>query len=989
MKRILKTTLLLAALATSFTLAHTALAAASIGVNYVNNGNGGVQNGDADSLAADESAGAPTYGQTNWNNFGRWGQTVAANDSSGAASGVTVTWDSNNTWQNGASTGDPDGKLMYGYLDATGTGSGNNEYSTNSGAYHFFWNENKPEAYVTGISTWLAAQGATKYDVVIYLDGDSTGGRICETWLQQGFTGDPPTTLGSDLTSHVFVSDTANFSGTYTQVPLSASSVGSAANGNYVVFTDVTADSFILRTEERSFHAAFLAGFQIVPRTNDLPPSVTAPTSSAVYSGRTVRFAASAAGTAPLTYQWQKDGINVTNGGNISGATTGTLTVNPATAADVGGYTLIVTNVGGAVTSSVAALAIAPAPATGGYAEAIYTNGAVAHWRLGETGSPVSGTLAAPDYIGGYAGLYGTNSTPGQSGPQPATFPGLESTNAAVAMSSNLPATYVTVPTPLLNTNTVTITAWLYATNGQTDGTGILQTRGGTTAGFIILDGETNRLGYTWNNDSTATFGWNSGLLLPSNEWVFAALVIEPNKATIYLGRNGTLTNASQVLAHANEAWGTTGWIGHDSYSDERTFNGVIDEVSLFNRSLSFDEIGSLYGIATGIPQTAPPSVTSQPGSTTRYAGKTVVFPAVASGTAPLLYQWQKNGTNLANGGGISGATTDTLTLGSISAASAGTYTLFVSNAFGTNLSSPATLSVVLPTTAYESNVLAANPLAFWRLNETNDPSTGVEVAFDYWGGNNGTYRSAVQNAFNGIPGPASADGFSLFGETNSAALCANNTANGYVATPALNVTTTNLTITGWIYPSGSLVSWSGITFSRSGSPATGLNINGSGHLGYHWNDSFWDVDTGIAPPLDQWSFVAVSVEPTQATVYLYNTNGLQSYTNVSGHTAHAFTSGFRIGGDSQGDDRTFSGRVDEVTVFNRTLTRVQILDLLGVTPVTLSVQRSGSDLILSWPFGTLLEADDITGPWTVNGSTSPVTVSPTAAKKFYRVQVP
>lgn len=162
------------------------VSAASVGVNFVNTGDGGVQNGQTDSLAADEFAGAPGYAQINWNNFGRWGATVPANDSSGAASGVTVTWDSNNTWQNGSDLGNPDGKLMYGYLDATGSGTGNN---IDTEPYQFWWNENKPEAYVTGISAWLATQNATKYDVVVYLDGDATGGpcmrNVAASWQRR------------------------------------------------------------------------------------------------------------------------------------------------------------------------------------------------------------------------------------------------------------------------------------------------------------------------------------------------------------------------------------------------------------------------------------------------------------------------------------------------------------------------------------------------------------------------------------------------------------------------------------------------------------------------------------------------------------------------------------------------------------------------------------------------------------------------------------
>ena len=230
--------------------------AASIGLNYVNTSDGFVQNSASDALGSAELAGAPGYQQLNWNNLGRWGQTVSVNDSSGAATGVTTTWDSNNTWNTGAGTSTPDHKLMNGYLDATG------QANWETVPYQFFWNENKPEAYLTGLSGWLSAQGATSYEVVAYIDGDTSEGRIGEYWLQNG-GGDPPTVLGSDLSSHVFVKDSANFSGTYTQTPLSANSIAGAVDGNYVVFSGLTADSFILRSEERDFRAQINA-IQIV-----------------------------------------------------------------------------------------------------------------------------------------------------------------------------------------------------------------------------------------------------------------------------------------------------------------------------------------------------------------------------------------------------------------------------------------------------------------------------------------------------------------------------------------------------------------------------------------------------------------------------------------------------------------------------------------------------------------------------------------------------
>ena len=56
---------------------------------------------------------------------------------------------------------------------------------------------------------------------------------------------------------------------------------------------------------------------------------------------------------------------------------------------------------------------------------------------------------------------------------------------------------------------------------------------------------------------------------------------------------------------------------------------------------------------------------------------------------------------------------------------------------------------------SYGASALSNNPVALWMLNETNDPASGLLVAYDYTGhGNSGTYQAAAQNAFNGILGP-------------------------------------------------------------------------------------------------------------------------------------------------------------------------------------------------------------------------------------------
>ena len=53
--------------------------------------------------------------------------------------------------------------------------------------------------------------------------------------------------------------------------------------------------------------------------------------------GSDVSFSVTATGTAPLSYQWQKDEVDLTDGGSITGATTATLTITGIMESDEGG----------------------------------------------------------------------------------------------------------------------------------------------------------------------------------------------------------------------------------------------------------------------------------------------------------------------------------------------------------------------------------------------------------------------------------------------------------------------------------------------------------------------------------------------------------------------------------------------------------------------------------------------------------------------------
>lgn len=125
-----------------------------------------------------------------------------------------------------------------------------------------------------------------------------------------------------------------------------------------------------------------------------------------------------------------------------------------------------------------------------------------------------------------------------------------------------------------------------------------------------------------------------------------------------------------------------------------------------------------------------PPSITTQPVSRTNNYGTTATFTVVASGTAPLSYQWQKNSVD------VSGATTSALTLSSVTQNDAASYRVIVSNSAGSVTSSAATLTVNEPvinaqpasqvapvggSATFSVAAAGTSPLHYqWRFNAVN-----------------------------------------------------------------------------------------------------------------------------------------------------------------------------------------------------------------------------------------------------------------------------
>jgi hypothetical protein len=146
----------------------------------------------------------------------------------------------------------------------------------------------------------------------------------------------------------------------------------------------------------------------------DPPVILTQPSSQTNNAGTAATFTVSAGGNF-LTYQWRKNGLNLANGGNISGATTPSLSLTSLAPGDSGTYTVGVTNSAGSVTSAPAILTVISTNPPGQLFADDFTRptdpGSLAPW-LSQSGTwKISGGVLSATAGGqGYGNLYLTNS---------------------------------------------------------------------------------------------------------------------------------------------------------------------------------------------------------------------------------------------------------------------------------------------------------------------------------------------------------------------------------------------------------------------------------------------------------------------------------------------------------------------------------------------------------------------------------------------------
>ncbi|HWY31039.1 MAG TPA: protease pro-enzyme activation domain-containing protein, partial [Candidatus Acidoferrum sp.] len=159
-----------------------------------------------------------------------------------------------------------------------------------------------------------------------------------------------------------------------TSLWLSASSSnGTLSAGGPAVTVNITPASSLTNLPAGTYSATLWFtnlndGFvqsRLVIFNRDVSPVITSqPVGQTVMQGANVSFSVGAAANGTLNYQWRQDNgsyqTNLSDGGNIFGSATSTLTLSNISPANVGAYSVVVSNTAGAVTSSNAFLSIVP-----------------------------------------------------------------------------------------------------------------------------------------------------------------------------------------------------------------------------------------------------------------------------------------------------------------------------------------------------------------------------------------------------------------------------------------------------------------------------------------------------------------------------------------------------------------------------------------------------------------------------------------------------
>ncbi len=385
-----------------------------------------------------------------------------------------------------------------------------------------------------------------------------------------------------------------------------------------------------------------------------------------VSTGASATFSVQATGSAPLIYQWARNGVD------IVGATADSYVTPPAQATDDGAtYRVTVRNTGGVAESAGAALTVTPAPTpptlAAGPQAAIVNVGQAATFTVNAQGSaPLryqwqkNGTALMGATASTYttpAAVFGDNGT---------SYAVLVSNDVGEVLSASATLT-VLPPAPVITQQPTALTvvagqAAAFSVTATGEGTlGYQWSRDGIAIGGATQAGYT--LASTTQADNAANFTvtvTNAGGSVVSNVAILSvvppaqppAFTTQPQPQSVTVGQSASFAVTVTGTPPFSYQWQRDGM----NIAGATTASYTTPATQLADNGRAFRVVVSnVTGTAvTSQPATLTvnpdgPTITAQPQSTTVLIGRQATFSVSATASnAPVRYQWRRNGADIA-----------------------------------------------------------------------------------------------------------------------------------------------------------------------------------------------------------------------------------------------------------------------------------------------------------------------------------------------------
>jgi RHS repeat-associated protein len=436
---------------------------------------------------------------------------------------------------------------------------------------------------------------------------------------------------------------------------------------------------------------------------NTLPVITTQPASLTQNTGTNATFSVTATGTG-LTYQWRKEGTN------ISGATSASYTKNAIASVDAGSYDVVISVTCGTVTSSTATLMVQSGTTRDAYS-LINAGSADANQGLNmgdnEFGSFDNGDWARYNNVNFSTAAISVGITLGV----PADYAGQQIQLRLDAPTGTIIGTLTTSSTG----SDWDTHAYVEQTTTITGATGVHNVYLVGVGAYGVADVENFKFYH-----STAP-----------------VITTQPTNIT-----QCTSTNASFSVSATGTSLTYQWRKGGTNISGATSSSYTMNSITTSNAG-SFNVVvtgtgGSVTSTAATLTVNTAPAITTQPVSLAQNTGTNATFSVAATGTS-LTYQWRKGGIN------ISGATSSSYTISSVASGDAGDYTVVVSGACG----SPVTSSTATLTVSCTNPVITTQPVSLTQNTGTNATfsvtATGTGLTYQWRKG--GTNISGATSA--------------------------------------------------------------------------------------------------------------------------------------------------------------------------------------------------------------------------------------------------